>query len=199
MPSRHDDQQADPRSPHAERDPDDTRRLSVEDFAVGRGDIGRDDFDAAHCILVRSRGVTSTVATSAARLTNDIDRRQDHDQELDHGNVANPNRVAERSTNAGVVEDGFHDDDAGSKVGDVERDDLENRTERRWAVRVATAQSSPAHLSVGPSRHSHSPGPRSSKSERRVRYRGPRRIPTRWSAGSSPSCRTTAPGRCRSR
>ncbi len=65
----HDDQQTDARSPHPERDPDDSGRLSIENFALVGGDVGSGNVDGGHCILVRSRGVTSTVATSAARLT----------------------------------------------------------------------------------------------------------------------------------
>ena len=48
------------------RDPDDARRLLLGEFDIFRGE-GKHCFDA-HCILVRNRGVTSTVATSAARL-----------------------------------------------------------------------------------------------------------------------------------
>src|SRR6185436_14562687 len=63
-----DDDHPDSGPPHPERDADDTRWSFGDELRFIRDGGGGSGGECGHCILVRSRGVTSTVATSAARL-----------------------------------------------------------------------------------------------------------------------------------
>ena len=83
-----------------------------------------------HETLVRRRGVTRIVATSASRLREHVHRGEHHDEELDDRDVTDPDARRQCAADAGIVEQELDDDHATGEVGDVEGDHLEHRTER---------------------------------------------------------------------
>ena len=80
---------------------------------------------------------------SASRLTDDVDRRDQHRQRLHDRYVVVADAVDQRAADARVVEDGLDDDHAAGEVGEVDRDHLERRAERvrQRVPRISTVRS----------------------------------------------------------